>query len=150
MRYMMMIKATKDYEAGIPPSQELMAGMGKLTEEMMEAGVCSPPTGSNRVQGHAHQVLRREEYRNRWALCRDEGADRRLRDSPGEVEGRAIELADRVVEVHIKAGITEFEMEIRLLFDPAEFGSREPVAWPAPGPGRAIPELKPYVVGEHQ
>ncbi len=39
MRYMMMIKATKDYEAGIPPSQELMAGMGKLTEKMMKAGV---------------------------------------------------------------------------------------------------------------
>jgi hypothetical protein len=35
----MMIKATKDYEAGIPPSQELLAGMGKLTEEMRRTGV---------------------------------------------------------------------------------------------------------------
>jgi len=28
MRYMMMIKATKDYEAGMPPNPQLMAGMG--------------------------------------------------------------------------------------------------------------------------
>jgi len=37
----------------------------------------------------------------------------------------AIELADRVVEVHIKAGIADFEMEIRPLFDPADFGPRQ-------------------------
>jgi hypothetical protein len=39
MRFMIMIKATKNSEAGIPPSQELMAGMAKLTEEMMKAGL---------------------------------------------------------------------------------------------------------------
>ena len=38
MRYMMMIKATKDYEEGHPPSPELMVAMGKLSEEMMQAG----------------------------------------------------------------------------------------------------------------
>ena len=38
MRYMMMIKCTKDSEAGIPPNPELMAGMAKLTEEMVKAG----------------------------------------------------------------------------------------------------------------
>src|SRR5258707_4823533 len=38
MRYMMIIKATKDYEAGLPPSPELMAGMAKLTEESVKAG----------------------------------------------------------------------------------------------------------------
>jgi hypothetical protein len=39
MKFMMMIKADRDYEAGAPPSPELMAAIGKLTEEMTRAGV---------------------------------------------------------------------------------------------------------------
>jgi hypothetical protein len=39
MRFMMMIKGDKDYEAGVPPSPALMAAIGKLTEEMAKAGV---------------------------------------------------------------------------------------------------------------
>jgi hypothetical protein len=45
MRFMMMIKSTKDSEAGIPPSPPLMAGMGKLTEAMMKAGVVLSSNG---------------------------------------------------------------------------------------------------------
>src|SRR5262245_27319784 len=39
MRFMMMAKADKNYEAGIPPSNELMAAMAKFTEEGMQAGI---------------------------------------------------------------------------------------------------------------
>lgn len=39
MRYMMMVKADRESEAGQPPSPELMAAIGGLTEEMMRAGV---------------------------------------------------------------------------------------------------------------
>jgi hypothetical protein len=39
MKFMMMVKADKDYEAGIPPSPTLMAAIGQLTEEMTKAGV---------------------------------------------------------------------------------------------------------------
>lgn len=39
MRYISMHKATPSMEAGEPPSQELIAGMGPLMEEMMKAGV---------------------------------------------------------------------------------------------------------------
>ena len=39
MRFMMMVKADPAYEAGIPPKPELMAAIGKLTEEMVRAGV---------------------------------------------------------------------------------------------------------------
>jgi hypothetical protein len=38
MRFMMMVKATKDYEAGAPPSPKLMEAIGKLAEEEMKAG----------------------------------------------------------------------------------------------------------------
>ncbi len=39
MRFMMMIKGDKDYEAGAPPDPRLMAAIGTLTEEMIKAGV---------------------------------------------------------------------------------------------------------------
>ena len=39
MRFMMLVKADKNYEAGAPPSPELMAAIGKLTEEGTRAGV---------------------------------------------------------------------------------------------------------------
>ena len=38
MRFMMIVKADKDYEAGRPPSPELMAAVGKLAEEGMKSG----------------------------------------------------------------------------------------------------------------
>jgi len=39
MRFMIMVKATEDSEAGLPPSQELLTEMGKYNEELVKAGV---------------------------------------------------------------------------------------------------------------
>jgi hypothetical protein len=39
MRFMVMVKATKDSEAGIMPSTELLNAMGKYNEELVKAGV---------------------------------------------------------------------------------------------------------------
>ena len=39
MRFMMIVKADKNYEAGAAPPPELMAAVGKLSEEMIKAGV---------------------------------------------------------------------------------------------------------------
>ena len=39
MRFMMLVKASKDSEAGVLPSKELVAAMGRFNEEMMKAGV---------------------------------------------------------------------------------------------------------------
>src|SRR5260370_32177858 len=39
MRFMAIVKATKDCEAGALPSKELLAEMGKFNEELMKAGV---------------------------------------------------------------------------------------------------------------
>jgi hypothetical protein len=39
MRVMVMIKATKNSEAGVMPSEELLREMGKFNEELVEAGV---------------------------------------------------------------------------------------------------------------
>ena len=39
MKVMVLVKATKDSEAGKLPSQELLAEMGKFNEELVKAGV---------------------------------------------------------------------------------------------------------------
>ena len=39
MRFMMIVKATKDSEAGKMPSEELLSAMGKYNEELLKAGV---------------------------------------------------------------------------------------------------------------
>jgi hypothetical protein len=39
MRFMILIKATKDSEAGVLPDQTLLAEMGKFNEELVKAGV---------------------------------------------------------------------------------------------------------------
>jgi hypothetical protein len=39
MRCMVIVKATKDSEAGVMPKQDLLAKMGKFNEELVKAGV---------------------------------------------------------------------------------------------------------------
>jgi hypothetical protein len=39
MRFMVMVKATKDSEAGVMPSEGLLAAMAKYNEELVKAGV---------------------------------------------------------------------------------------------------------------
>jgi hypothetical protein len=39
MRVMVMIRADKDTEAGVMPSEEILAAMGKYNEELVNAGV---------------------------------------------------------------------------------------------------------------
>jgi hypothetical protein len=39
MRFMVLVKANKDSEAGVMPTQELLAEMGKFNEELAKAGV---------------------------------------------------------------------------------------------------------------
>ena len=39
MRFMILVKADKDTEAGVLPSTELLTAMGKFNEELVKAGV---------------------------------------------------------------------------------------------------------------
>ncbi|WP_437973872.1 YciI family protein [Sorangium sp. So ce295] len=39
MRFIILIKATKDSEAGVMPSEQLLTEMGKFNEELVKAGV---------------------------------------------------------------------------------------------------------------
>ena len=39
MRFMILVKADKDTEAGVLPSTDLLAAMGKFNEELVKAGI---------------------------------------------------------------------------------------------------------------
>lgn len=39
MRFMVIVKANKDSEAGVMPSREILTAMGKYNEELVKAGV---------------------------------------------------------------------------------------------------------------
>jgi hypothetical protein len=39
MRFMVIVKATKDSEAGVMPTEQLLAEMGQYNEELVKAGV---------------------------------------------------------------------------------------------------------------
>ena len=45
MRFMVMVKASKDSEAGKMPSQELLTAMGKFNEELVKAGIMQAGEG---------------------------------------------------------------------------------------------------------
>ena len=45
MRFMVIVKASRESEAGIMPSRELLTAMGKFNEEMAKAGVIEAGEG---------------------------------------------------------------------------------------------------------
>lgn len=128
MRFMMMIKADKDYEAGIPPSKELMAAIGKLTEEMMRAGVVVETGGLlPSSMGARIQIARGK-------LTVTDGPFGETKELIGGYailqagsKEEAIELGKRFMKVHSDIlGLSyEGELEIRQLFDPSVLGPKE-------------------------
>jgi len=45
MKFMVIVKATPDSEAGVMPSQEMLAAMGRYNEELVKAGVMQAGEG---------------------------------------------------------------------------------------------------------
>lgn len=118
MRFMVMIKASRDSEAGMPPSQELIAAMGQLAEEMTRSGVMLssegllPSSTGTRIR---YAAGKRTLIDGPFAEAKELiGGFAIIRASSKE---EAVALSDRVVQIHIDAGIRELEMEIRPLFD---------------------------------
>jgi len=123
MRYLMMVMGDKDYETGLPPSPELITGMARLTDEMTQAGVLLAAEGLQpSSQGMRLKVTR-------GALAVTDGPFTETKEMIGgyaivqaSSKAEALELANRFVEVHRQAGITELDMEIRPLLDPGMCG----------------------------
>ena len=120
MRFMMIVKADQSSEAGLPPSPELMAAIGALSEEMFKAGVLLemggllPSAMGARVRAANRKLTvtdgpftEAKELIGGYAILRA--------DSKAE----AIEHGKRFMNVHLQTlgPSYEGELEIRQLMD---------------------------------
>jgi len=126
MRFMILVKASKDSEAGKMPSEELLSAMGKYNEELMKAGVLLDFAGL--------------QPSSKGARIKFSGGQRRVLDGPFpeskeliagywiiQVKSReeAIEWAKRVPNPQGEG--KEGEIEIRQFFELDDFGPSEAV-----------------------
>jgi hypothetical protein len=121
MRFMILIKANKDSEAGVMPSQELLADMGKFNEELVKAGVM--------LAGEGLQPT------SKGARVRFSGDKRIVTDGPFAETKELIagfwmwqckskqEAIDWVKRCPNPMPNTESEIEIRQVFEAADFGA---------------------------
>jgi hypothetical protein len=119
MRFMVMVKATRDSEAGVMPSEQLLAEMGKYNEELVKAGIMQAGEGLHPS--------------SKGARVRFSGKDRKVIDGPfAETKelvagywlwkvksmAEAIDWLKRCPNPHHD----DCEVEIRPLFEAEDFG----------------------------
>jgi hypothetical protein len=120
MRFMILIKATRDTEAGMLPDEKLLTEMGKFNEELVKAGVM--------IAGEGLQAS------SKGARVKFSGAKRTVIDGPfpetkelicgfwiWQVKSKeeAIEWVKRCPNPHNE----DTEIEIRQVFEAEDFGA---------------------------
>ncbi|ARQ01808.1 YciI family protein [Pseudorhodoplanes sinuspersici] len=120
MRVMVLVKATKDSEAGLMPSTELLTAMGKFNEELVNAGIMLAGDG-----------LKPSSQGKRIAF---NGANRTVIDGPF-AETKELVCGFWIWQVKDMAEAIEWvkrcpnpmpgpsEIEIRPVFEAADFGA---------------------------
>jgi len=89
MRFMIIVKASKDSEASVMPSEQLLTEMGKFNEELAKAGVMLAGEGLQSSAQGARVKFWRQADRDRRSIRGDQGTNRRLLDLASKVEGRS-------------------------------------------------------------
>lgn len=119
MRFMIIVKATADSEAGKMPSTELLTAMGKFNEELVNAGVLLAGEGLHPS--------------SKGARIRYDGASRSVIDGPF-AETRELIAGFWLIQVKSKEEAIEWmkrcpnpfdgpsEIEIRQVFEMSDFG----------------------------
>jgi len=118
MRFMVIVKANKESEAGILPSKEILAEMGKFNEELVKAGVM--------LAGEGLQAS------SKGARVRFEGKKRTVIDGPF-AESKELIAGFWLWQVKSKEEAIEWlkrapfdggtEVEVRQVFEAADFGA---------------------------
>jgi hypothetical protein len=123
MRFMVLVKASKDSEAGVMPSQQLLAEMGKFNEELVKAGVLlaaeglHPTSKGKRVQ---YSGSKRTVIDGPFAETKEVIAGFWLWQCKSMEE--AIEWVKRCPNPHNEDG----QIEIRQVFSPEDFAPSDP------------------------
>jgi hypothetical protein len=120
MKFMILVKATKDSEAGVMPSEKLLAEMGKFNEELVKAGVMLAGEGLHPS--------------SKGARVRFSGAKRSVIDGPF-AETKELVAGFWIWQVKSKEEAIEWvkrcpnpmpgesEIEIRQVFEAEDFGA---------------------------
>src|SRR5437016_9471774 len=120
MRFMVMVKATKDSETGILPDEKLLTEMGKYNEELVKAGVM--------LAGEGLQPS------SKGARVRFSGTNRTVIDGPF-TETKELVAGFWIIQVRSKEEAIEWvkrcpnpmpgesEIEIRQVFEQDDFGT---------------------------
>ncbi len=123
MRFMVMVKATKDSEAGVLPDEKLLTEMGKFNEELVKAGVM--------LAGEGLQPS------SKGARIRFNGPKRTVIDGPF-TESKELIAGFWLIEVKSKEEAIEWmkrcpnpmpgesEIEIRQVFEASDFPALTP------------------------
>jgi hypothetical protein len=119
MRFMVIVKATKESEAGVMPSRELLEEMGRYNEELSKAGVLVAGEGLHPS--------------SKGVRVRFSGKDRTVIDGPF-TETKELVAGFWIMQVRSKDEVIEWvrrcpnpmegesEIEIRQVFEPEDFG----------------------------
>ena len=120
MRFMIIVKATKESEAGVMPSMQLLTDMGKFNEELAKAGVLLAGDGL--------------QPSSKGARVRFSGKKRTVVDGPF-AETKELVAGFWIWQVKSKQEAIDWvkrcpnpmpgdsEIEIRQLFEPEDFGA---------------------------
>ncbi|MDB4873995.1 MAG: YciI family protein [Gemmatimonadetes bacterium] len=119
MRFMLMVKASKDSEAGVMPSADLLIEMGKFNEELVKSGVLLAADGL--------------QASSKGARVKFSGNQRTVVDGPFS-ETKELIAGYWIIQVKSKAeaiewvkrcpnpmGTGEAEIEVRQVFDASDF-----------------------------
>ncbi len=120
MRFMVIVKADRNSEAGIMPDEKLLSDMGKYNEELVKAGVLLAGEGLHPS--------------SKGARVKFSGSKRTVIDGPFS-ETKELVAGFWLIQVKSKAEAiewvkripnpmpgTESEIEIRQVFEPEDFG----------------------------
>ncbi|MGH6844743.1 MAG: YciI family protein [Methylocella sp.] len=120
MKFMILVKATKDSETGVMPSAQLLAAMGKFNEELAKAGVLLAGEGLHPTSKGARVKFsgdKRTVIEGPFGETKDLVAGFWLWQVKSKEE--AIEWVKRCPNPHDG----ECEIEIRQVFEAEDFGA---------------------------
>jgi hypothetical protein len=120
MRFMVIVKANKDSEAGTLPSGKILADMGKFNEELVKAGVLLAAEGLQASSKGA---------RVKFAKGKRTVTDGPFAESKELIAGFwlwQVKSKDEAIEWLKRAPFEDEEVEIRQVFEAADFAPSDP------------------------
>jgi hypothetical protein len=114
MRFMVLVKANEDSEAGVMPSEELLAEMGKYNEELANAGVLLAGEGL-----HPSSKGVRVRFPDRKVV---DGPFAETKELIAGYWLLQVKSLDEAIEWVKRAPFAEGEVEIRQVFEADDFG----------------------------